>query len=74
MFYLNEEFAQSFDGADPFKTLRAMEGNIHRQFNSRKTFQFFLNGKSYFAKLHTGVGWAEILKNILQFRLPIVGA
>ena len=74
MFYLNEEFAQSFDGADPFKTLRAMEGNIYRQFKSRKTFQFSLNGKSYFAKLHTGIGWAEILKNILQFRLPIVGA
>ena len=74
MFYFNEEFAQSFHGADPFKKLRSMEGNIYRQLKGRKTFQFSLNDKSYFVKLHTGVGWAEIVKNILQFRLPILGA
>src|SRR5690606_37402870 len=28
----------------------------------------------YYRKLHTGVGWAEIVKNLLQLRLPIIGA
>ena len=51
-----------------------MEGNIYRQVQSRKTFQFTLNGKSYFVKLHSGVGWPEIIKNLLQLRLPILSA
>jgi heptose I phosphotransferase len=74
MFYLNEEFTQNFAGADPFKMLQAMEGNIYRQVPGRQTFQFSLNGKSYFVKLHSGVGWGEISKNLLQLRLPILGA
>ncbi len=74
MFYLNEEFADNFQGTDPFKMLQAMEGNIYRQVKARKTFQFALNGKSYFAKLHSGVGWLEIIKNLLTLKMPIIGA
>ena len=74
MLYLNEEFEQNFQGADPFKMLQAMEGDIYRQVPGRKTFRFSLNGKSYFVKLHSGVGWWEILKNLLQLRKPILGA
>lgn len=74
MFYLDDEFTRRFQGADPFKMLAAMEGNIYRQAKGRKTFQFSLNGKSYFVKLHSGIGWGEIFKNLLQLRLPIVGA
>ncbi len=74
MLYLNEEFERSWQGADPFKMLQAMEGNIYRQVHNRKTFQFNLNGKSYFVKMHTGVGWSEIVKNLSQLRLPILGA
>jgi heptose I phosphotransferase len=32
------------------------------------------NAQSYFAKLHYGVGWGEIFKNLLSFRLPILSA
>lgn len=74
MYYLNEEFAKNFRGADPYKMLQAMEGKIYRQVKGRKTFQFVLNGKSYFAKLHAGVGWKEIVKNLCQFKMPIIGA
>jgi heptose I phosphotransferase len=74
MFYLNKEFAENFKGADPYKMLQAMEGNIYRQVKGRKTFQFVLNGKSYFAKLHAGVGWGEIFKNLFQLKIPIIGA
>lgn len=74
MFYLNEEFAHNFQGADPFKMLLAMEGNIYRQVKGRKTVQFSLNGKSYFVKAHSGVGWSEIFKNLLQMKMPILGA
>jgi len=74
MFYLNEEFADNFQGEDPFDALWSMQGRIYRQVKARKTFQFNLDGKSYFAKLHSGVGWLEIFKNLFSFRLPIIGA
>ena len=74
MFYLNDEFAESFQATDPYKMLKGMEGNVYRQVKTRKTFQFSLNGKGYFAKLHSGVGWLEILKNLLTLKFPIIGA
>jgi heptose I phosphotransferase len=33
-----------------------------------------LGGKPYFIKQHFGVGWAEIVKNLLSFKAPIIGA
>ena len=74
MLHLNDEFQQRWRGADPYALLQSMEGKVFRQVKGRKTFQFELDGKSYFAKLHLGVGWVEIVKNLLQLRLPILGA
>jgi heptose I phosphotransferase len=31
-------------------------------------------GRGYFVKIHRGVGWAEIVKNLLSLRLPVLGA
>jgi hypothetical protein len=33
-----------------------------------------IGGKSCFARLHSGVGWGEILKNPIQLRMPVLGA
>ncbi|MEX0617864.1 MAG: lipopolysaccharide core heptose(I) kinase RfaP [Pseudohongiellaceae bacterium] len=74
MLYLSEEFKDGWKGADPYLMLQAMQGTVYRQARGRKTMQFALNNKSYFVKLHTGVGWGEILKNLTQGRLPILGA
>jgi len=74
MLYSNQEFQHYFNGTDPFKKLQSIDGKVYRQVKGRKTFQFIHNHKSYFAKLHGGVGWGEILKNIFQLRLPILGA
>jgi len=54
--------------------LMALDGEMYRQVARRKTFKFSLNGRFYFAKIHRGVGWAEIFKNLIQGRLPILGA
>lgn len=40
----------------------------------RTTLRFERGGKGYFLKFHRGVGWGEILKNLLFFRLPVLGA
>ena len=74
MLYLNDEFSKTWQGQDPFKLVQAIEGKIYREVKNRKTLQFSLNGRSYFLKMHFGVGWAEIFKNILQLRLPITSA
>ena len=74
MLYLSEEFKNFFPESDPYKVLTELRGNVYRQVKTRKTFQFEYNGKSYFAKLHTGVGWFEIFKNLIQLKRPVLGA
>lgn len=72
--YLNEDFTRLFKGKDPFTELAALDGKVFRQLAARKTFQFDVAGGSYFAKLHFGIGWREIFKNLVLLRLPIVSA
>lgn len=36
--------------------------------------KFQLEGKTYYRKLHTGIGWREIIKNFLQLKMPVTGA
>ncbi len=74
MLYLSEGFARDNKGADPFVSLPTMNGTVYRELKGRKTLQFQLGGNSYFAKFHFGVGWLEIVKNLLLFRLPVLSA
>jgi lipopolysaccharide core heptose(I) kinase len=53
---------------------RADPEDVYRHKEGRKTLRFQRAGRSYFLKLHRGVGWAEILKNLLQARLPVLAA
>ncbi len=71
---LSPEFAAEWQGRDPFEAAFALEGEIFRKVKTRRTFRFELNGKGYFAKLHHGVGYREIIKNYLRFKRPVLGA
>ena len=57
-----------------FEALMNISGKAFRDVPGRKTIQVNLNNKSYFIKQHFGVGWAEIFKNLLSLKLPILGA
>lgn len=59
---------------NPFEDIKKIEGQVYRLQPARKTLSFTHAGKRYFAKIHTGVGWKEIIKNIVQLRLPIISA
>jgi heptose I phosphotransferase len=74
MHYLSEDFAKDLPKGDSFQNLQVMEGRVYRDVQGRKTLQFALRGKSYFIKNHFGVGWKEIFKNLVQLRMPILGA
>ncbi len=33
-----------------------------------------VDGRGYFVKIHRGIGWGEIAKNLLTAKLPVLGA
>jgi len=53
---------------------RAAPGDLYRDREGRRTLRVRAAGRAFFLKLHQGVGWGEILKNLLQARLPVLGA
>jgi len=67
-------FDQLWQGKDPFVAVETIEGEIYRQLEGRKTLRFEIDGKGYFLKLHRGIGWKEVFKNIIQLRMPVTGA
>lgn len=74
MIFLNEQFEKQWHGKNPFVEAFRLEGEVFRSVKSRRTFRFELDGKGYFAKIHHGIGWREILKNLLRFKKPVLGA
>lgn len=66
--------AANFGEGDAFERVMALEGEVFRDVAGRRTLRFAVEGKSYFAKLHYGVGWREICKNLLTLRLPVISA
>ena len=58
-----------------FEALLGLRGEVHRQAANRRTLRIDADGgKSYFAKLHDGVGWGEIAKSLLSAKAPVLGA
>jgi heptose I phosphotransferase len=57
-----------------FEEIMALSGEVYRQQPGRRTLCYQYQGQRYFAKLHFGVGWQEIIKNLVYGRLPILGA
>ena len=43
----------------------AQPEDVYRNKEGRKTLRFQYRGKPYFLKLHTGVGWIEVLKPLV---------
>lgn len=68
------EIEKHLPPGDPFTQVMTMSGRAFRDVPGRKTVQIALDGNSYFLKQHFGVGWGEILKNLLTFKRPIVSA
>lgn len=67
-------YASLFPSKDLLTYLESRDGQVVRTAHGRRTFRFTENGRAFFAKVHTGVGWREIVKNLITFRLPVVSA
>lgn len=57
-----------------FANVMRLQGQIFRQEKNRRTFRFVMHDNGYFAKIHVGVGWKEIIKNLCQWRMPVLSA
>lgn len=72
--HLREDIASEWAGRDPFEVAENLPGEIFREVKTRRTLRFAAGDKHYFIKIHHGVGWSEILKDVVSGRLPIVSA
>lgn len=72
--YLRDDLSQAWAGLSVFDQIAQLDGELFRNKEGRRTLRFELNTHSYFLKYHTGVGWLEIVKNLLALRLPIISA
>ena len=73
--YLHPDLKCYFSSDAPlFDQIMALKGESFRHQEGRLTQRLFLGNKSYFIKQHTGVGWKEIFKNLIQCRWPVLSA
>jgi heptose I phosphotransferase len=68
--FLNEQASPSRFAERMFK----QTGTVYRELENRQTLCFELNKHHYFIKKHFGIGLKEYLKNIFQFKKPVLGA
>lgn len=71
---LRDELQTLWQGRDVFAEVQQLRGEVARAAPGRQTLRFELAGRAYYRKLHTGVGWGEIIKNLIRLRLPVIGA
>ncbi len=71
---LNEPFASLWRNKEPFAAVAALQGEEFRKVKNRRTFRVEINSQGFFVKYHSGTSLREIIKNLLQFKLPVTGA
>ncbi len=72
--FLDEPFRTLWAGQDAFQAAQALQGKVLRELEGRRTLRTEIGGRGYYVKLHRGVGWGEIFKNLVTARLPVLGA
>lgn len=71
---LHEPFKSLWKDKDPFVEVEKLQGDVYRELSGRKTLRTEVEGKGYFVKIHRGIGWSEIFKNLITAKLPVLGA
>ncbi|TDQ34764.1 lipopolysaccharide core heptose(I) kinase RfaP [Thiopseudomonas denitrificans] len=72
--FLAEPFASLWAQQDVFVAVEALDGEVFRELEGRRTLRTEVAGRGYFVKIHRGIGWGEIIKNLLSAKLPVLGA
>ena len=72
--FLENDVKDLFSSDDLILEAKNLEGEVYRQYANRVTKKILHGDHGYFLKFHGPVGWKEIIKNLLLFKLPVVGA
>lgn len=71
---LKPPFAELWQGRDAFEAVEGLQGQVYRELEARRTLRTEVGGRGYFVKIHRGIGWREILKNLVTLKSPVLGA
>lgn len=71
---LAEPFKTLWAGRDAFAEVEKLQGQVFRELAARRTLRTEVDGRAYFVKIHRGIGWGEIFKNLVTAKLPVLGA
>ncbi|MDP9526535.1 MULTISPECIES: lipopolysaccharide core heptose(I) kinase RfaP [Pseudomonas] len=71
---LAEPFKSLWAGRDAFEAVEGLKGQVYRELEARRTLRTEVDGRGYFVKIHRGIGWGEIVKNLITAKLPVLGA
>ena len=74
MIWLHPDVKRCFESEDVFASIFNREGQVVRNKEGRKTFRFEFEGQFFFAKIHAGIGWKEIFKNLCSLKQPVIDA
>lgn len=72
--WLSAPFDRLWAGRDAFEAVEALQGEVFRELEARRTLRTEVEGRAYFVKIHRGVGWFEIIENLVRGRVPVLGA
>ena len=72
--FLDEPFRSLWQSRDAFEAVESLQGEVYRELEGRRTLRSEVGGHAYFVKIHRGIGWGEIVKNLASLRLPVLGA
>lgn len=67
-------FESLWNEAEVFDKVNALSGEEFRNVAGRRTFRIEIGNAAYFVKIHRGVGWPEVFKNLVTGKLPVLGA
>ena len=72
--FFDNELQDLFKEKASFSFAEEIEGETYRKHANRITKRIEVNEKGYFLKIHGPVGWREVLKNLIQLKVPVIGA
>lgn len=75
MIYVRDDVKPLFPSERTVVDFLRIDGEVIKHaVPTRRTSRFQRGGRLFYMKTHWGVGWREIIKNLLNFRLPVLGA
>lgn len=71
---LKEPFLTLWNEKDPFREVEKITGDLKRSLETRRTLRFEVDNQGYYLKLHHGTSFKEVVKSLIRFRAPVLGA